>query len=78
MTAQENNDLIGWMRKNKRAERAARVLVQFFDIVCQMTTWTQNNKFSILYIYFSGASSSPFAACSFNLNECEEEAIIKK
>ena len=25
------NDLIGWMRKNDRAARAARFLVQFFD-----------------------------------------------
>ena len=30
------NDLIGLMRKNNRA---ARLLVQFFDEVCQMTTW---------------------------------------
>jgi len=35
----ENNDLIGWMRKNNRAARAARTLEQFFDVVCQMTTW---------------------------------------
>ena len=40
-----NNDLIGWiiltgwMRKTNRAARAARTLVQFFDVVCQMTTW---------------------------------------
>ena len=31
-----NNDLIGWIRKNSRA---VRTLVQFFDVVCQMTTW---------------------------------------
>ena len=39
MTTPENNDLIGWTRKNNRAARAARSLVQFFDVVCQMTTW---------------------------------------
>ena len=33
----ENNDLIGWIRKNNRAARAARSLIQFFDVVCQMT-----------------------------------------
>ena len=27
------------MRKNSRAARAARTLIQFFDVVCQMTTW---------------------------------------
>jgi len=27
--------LIGWMRKNSRAARAARFLVQFFDVICQ-------------------------------------------
>ena len=31
-------DLIGSMRKNNRAARAARTLSQFFDVVCQMTT----------------------------------------
>ena len=30
----------------------------------------------ILYIYFNGASTSPFAACSVNNKGCEEEAII--
>ena len=30
------NHLIGWMRKNSRAARAARLLV-FFHVVCQMT-----------------------------------------
>ena len=36
------NDLIDWMRKNNRAARApraARTLVKFFDVVCQMTMW---------------------------------------
>ena len=32
MTTSENNDLIGWMRKNNRATRAARTLEQFFVI----------------------------------------------
>ena len=32
----ENNDVIDWMRKNNRAARAARTLVQFFDVVYQM------------------------------------------
>ena len=38
-TTPENNDLIGWMRKNNRAARAGRSLAQVFDEVCQMTTW---------------------------------------
>ena len=33
----ENNDLIGQMRKNNRAVRAARTLVALFDVVCQTT-----------------------------------------
>ena len=33
------HNLIGWMRKNNRAARAARTLVAFFDVVCQITTW---------------------------------------
>ena len=33
-----NNDLIGGMRRNNRGARAARTLVQFLDVVCQMTT----------------------------------------
>ena len=37
-TMPENNDLIAWMRKNSRAARAARTLVQFFDAVSQMAT----------------------------------------
>ena len=37
-----HNNLIGWMRKNNRAARAARLLVQFFHVVCQMTTWNSH------------------------------------
>ena len=57
----EKNDLIGWIRKNNRAARAARCLVQFFDVACQMTiskvkvlttTLTHNSKSFIFYIYF--------------------------
>ena len=42
MTKPQINDLIGWMKKNNRAARAARAarfLVQCFDVVCQTTTW---------------------------------------
>ena len=38
-TTPQINDLIGWMKKNNRAARAARLLVQFFDVVWQATTW---------------------------------------
>ena len=34
-----DNTLIDWLRKNNRAARAARVLAQSFDVVCQMLTW---------------------------------------
>ena len=53
---------IRWIRKNNRAARPARTLVQFFDVVCQMTiskfkvsttTLTHNRKSFILYIYFN-------------------------
>ena len=37
-TTPQINDLIGLTRKNNRAARAARFLVQFFDVVCQTTT----------------------------------------
>ena len=61
-TTPENNDLIGWIRKNNRAACAARFLVQFFDVACQMTiskfkvlttTLTHSSKSFILYIYFN-------------------------
>ena len=31
-------DLIGYTRENNRVARAARFSVQYFDVVCQMTT----------------------------------------
>ena len=69
------------------AARAACTFVQFFDVVCKWrreiskfkvltTTWSHNSKSFILYTYFSGASTRPFAACSVNNKGCEEEAII--
>ena len=68
------------MTENDRAARAARTLVQFFDVVCQMTIpkfkVNTDSKSFILYFYFNGASTSPFTACSVNNKECEEEAII--
>ena len=38
-TTSQVNGLIGWVRENNRATRAARFLVQFFDVVYQTTTW---------------------------------------
>ena len=37
-TTPENNDLLVSVKKNNRAARAARIWVQFFDVVCQTTT----------------------------------------
>ena len=37
-TTPQINDLFGSMRKNNRAARATRALVQMFDEVCQTTT----------------------------------------
>jgi len=37
-TTPENNDPTGWMRKNDPASRAARTLIGFLDVVCQITT----------------------------------------
>ena len=31
--------LVEWGLKNHRAARATHTLVQFFDVVCQMTMW---------------------------------------
>ena len=39
------------------------------------TTWTHNRNSFIVYVYFNGASTSPFAACSVNNNGFEEEAV---
>ena len=38
-TTLQIKDLIGWVRKNNRAARAARFLVQLIDVVCRATTW---------------------------------------
>ena len=38
-TTPQINDLIGRMKKSIRSARAARFLVQYFDVVCQTTTW---------------------------------------
>ena len=43
------------MRNNNHAARAARFLVQFFDVVCQMTTW--NFRTSGSYDNVSGRKS---------------------
>ena len=42
----QTNDLIGWMGKSNRAARAARFLVQFFGVVCQMRA--RNFHFELL------------------------------
>ena len=68
-----------------RAAHGTRALVQFLDAVCQMTKrnfpilgFNDNTKSLVLYIYFNGASTGPFVACSGNNKGCEEEAIITK
>ena len=38
------NDLIGCMKENNRAARAARFLVQFFDVVCHSVLWQTTSK----------------------------------
>ena len=38
-TSLQINDLIGWMKKNNRAARAARILLRCFGVVFQTTTW---------------------------------------
>ena len=55
-------DMNGWMRKNNRAARAERFLMQFFDVLDETTTWNfifeilttmraHNRKSSILCLY---------------------------
>ena len=72
-TAPENNDVIGGMRKNNRAERAARTLEHFIDVVCEiskkkviMTTSFWNLSFPVF------TWTSPFAVCSVNNKRCKE------
>ena len=79
-----------WLNDEKESCCACGThLVKFFDVVCQnqrenskfkvlTTTRTYNSKSFILYLYFKGAFTSPFAACSVNNRGCEEEAIITK
>ena len=55
------NDLIGRMKKNNRAARAAPSLVQFCDVVCQITTWN-------FHIRGSADSTSPTIRESFDEN----------
>ena len=71
MTTRENNDLIGWMKKNNRAARAARTLVAFFDVVYQTTTWNLqiygfndnlNTQQYMFYGKFCGALTGSFLA----------------
>ena len=48
------------MRKNNRAARAAHFLVQFFDVVCQTTTWN-------FHIWASDGNASPQQKISHSL-----------
>ena len=41
------------------------------------TTWTHNSKSFIRYIYFKGASTGPFTACSVNNKGCKEKQLSK-
>ena len=50
--------LIGSTRNNNRAARVARFLVQFFDVVCQMTTW--NFHLEVLTTTRARSSKSSF------------------
>ena len=38
-TLLQNSDVIGWIRTNNRAARAAGTSVHLFDTACQTTTW---------------------------------------
>ena len=61
LTTSQINQLISWIRKNDRAARAARFLMQFFDLVGQATqtfifevlktTRTHSSKSFILCVY---------------------------
>ena len=82
-TAPENNDLIGWMRKNNRAARAARTLVAFSTkwqreiskFIVLTTTWTHNSKSFILSVWYYGSPTSPPVASFANNKECEQKTI---
>ena len=72
------SDMIGWMRNNIRAARAARTWVEFFDVVCQTTTRIHNLKFFFFYVHFNGTPTSHLEAYFVNNIEYEQEAIIPK
>ena len=56
-TTPQIRDLIGLMRTNSRAARAARFLLKFFDVVCQMT---------IVRLYNCILVSAPHLLCNPN------------
>ena len=72
---QKNNDLIGGMRKNNRAARAARTSVHLFDVVCQMTSWNFLNLrfwrqgehttvYLLFFVYSNRVATDSFVAYS--------------
>ena len=71
------SDVIGWMRNNNRAARAASTWVEFFDVVCQTTTRTRDRKSFYLYVHFNSTTTSHLEACFVNNIECEQETNDK-
>ena len=74
-------DMIGWMSEKSRAARAARFLVQFFDVVCQMTTfWRRREVVAVICLYIKtisvikGMNTSPIL---YNMSIVEKFHIAK-
>ena len=57
-TRKQWSDWLNWITKSNRVARATRTSVEFIDVVCQMTTWTNNSKSFILSFQYYGAPTS--------------------
>ena len=79
--------LVEW-GKNNRAARAARFLVQFFDVVCQITTWkfkwrfqrqrkntTVNISFSIIHARVCNMCRN-HCICSLDVKVCDFLVVV--
>ena len=67
------------MRKNNYVARAARTLVQFFDVSTKLQSQISKSKVLAQREHKAvnlGASTSPFAAYSVNNKECNSISLL--
>ena len=88
-TTPQINDLIGWMKKNNDAARAARFLVQCFDVVCQTTreififealttTQARNSKSFLLWLYMKTIRAKQAKVHSAYFVQRDQHGIIAR